>query len=532
MYRQNQKAFTLVELIVVITILAILWTIAFISLQWYSRDARDSVRVSDLSNIEKQLELYLVKWTKLPIPDDELELQSSWVTIWYQWTIWLESLNKIWVHGWWKDPLDDTYYTYRINANKTAYQVMWYLENETPISFYSSLLIGEGLGVRLTNAADLTKRYPKLYWKTLWVLVDQVTNKPLDKIETGTVELRTYTVNIVDMYLSTDKKQSWTWTMTMYWTMENLARNQNFTVPLKCPDWFIEVPWNRDIWQPSFCVAKYEMSFAWLQQLDNNWDWNAYSYLDNDAINVIHTWVLVSAQWNSPIAEITQPQAIAECEAMWEWYHLITNNEWMTIARNIEQQWQNWSSWNVWEWYIFNGISEESTMWCDWNSASNLPIASQWWTVTWHDICDLKNKLILSNWQEIWDFSWNVWEHVNGANTLDWTNYNTMNANVCWINWAADWDWYSYTSWWLDTEPQCEFVNGYTYDSIWPSTTWLNTDNGIWRILSYRVNNSTINRVFLRGGTASDPSLTGVFALRVSRTLSDWTRDTGFRCSK
>jgi len=30
------KAFTLVELIVLITILGILWTIAFISLQWYS----------------------------------------------------------------------------------------------------------------------------------------------------------------------------------------------------------------------------------------------------------------------------------------------------------------------------------------------------------------------------------------------------------------------------------------------------------------------------------------------------------------
>lgn len=37
---KNIKAFTLVELIVVITILAILWTIAFISLQWYTRDAR------------------------------------------------------------------------------------------------------------------------------------------------------------------------------------------------------------------------------------------------------------------------------------------------------------------------------------------------------------------------------------------------------------------------------------------------------------------------------------------------------------
>jgi prepilin-type N-terminal cleavage/methylation domain-containing protein len=54
----NKQAFTLVELIVVITILAILWTIAFISLQWYSSQARDSKRLSDVQNIKKSLELF------------------------------------------------------------------------------------------------------------------------------------------------------------------------------------------------------------------------------------------------------------------------------------------------------------------------------------------------------------------------------------------------------------------------------------------------------------------------------------------
>ena len=55
----HKKGFTLVELIVVITILAILWTIAFISLQWYAKDARDSVRIQDVANIKKSLELLL-----------------------------------------------------------------------------------------------------------------------------------------------------------------------------------------------------------------------------------------------------------------------------------------------------------------------------------------------------------------------------------------------------------------------------------------------------------------------------------------
>ena len=52
MKSQNKQAFTLVELIVVITIIAILWTIAFISLQWYSKSSRDSKRISDIQNIK------------------------------------------------------------------------------------------------------------------------------------------------------------------------------------------------------------------------------------------------------------------------------------------------------------------------------------------------------------------------------------------------------------------------------------------------------------------------------------------------
>jgi prepilin-type N-terminal cleavage/methylation domain-containing protein len=55
--RNTRSAFTLVELIVVITILAILGTIAFISLQGYSADARNSKRTEDLNSIVKSIEI-------------------------------------------------------------------------------------------------------------------------------------------------------------------------------------------------------------------------------------------------------------------------------------------------------------------------------------------------------------------------------------------------------------------------------------------------------------------------------------------
>ncbi|MDD3144850.1 MAG: type II secretion system protein [Candidatus Gracilibacteria bacterium] len=55
MKKIKNLAFTLVELIVVITILAILGTIAFISLQGYTSESRDSKRLSDITNILKKI---------------------------------------------------------------------------------------------------------------------------------------------------------------------------------------------------------------------------------------------------------------------------------------------------------------------------------------------------------------------------------------------------------------------------------------------------------------------------------------------
>ena len=52
----SKKAFTLVELIVVITILAILGTIAFISLQGYSQEASNSKVVSDIRTLISAIE--------------------------------------------------------------------------------------------------------------------------------------------------------------------------------------------------------------------------------------------------------------------------------------------------------------------------------------------------------------------------------------------------------------------------------------------------------------------------------------------
>ena len=83
---QKIKAFTLVELIVTITILSILSTIAFISMQSYSESARDPVRLTDISNINSWLELFNIDSWKYPRPTLWINITYTWSIAWVQWT--------------------------------------------------------------------------------------------------------------------------------------------------------------------------------------------------------------------------------------------------------------------------------------------------------------------------------------------------------------------------------------------------------------------------------------------------------------
>jgi prepilin-type N-terminal cleavage/methylation domain-containing protein len=56
--RTQQKGFTLIELLVVIAIIGVLSSVVLASLNTARAKARDAVRVSDLRNIQKALELY------------------------------------------------------------------------------------------------------------------------------------------------------------------------------------------------------------------------------------------------------------------------------------------------------------------------------------------------------------------------------------------------------------------------------------------------------------------------------------------
>ena len=147
--KKQKQWFTLVELIVVITILSILWLIAFISLQWYSKSARDSARISDMSRIKSSLELFMVEAGKYPEPTDAVAVTYSGTTeAWNQGAFGentfrvVERLDKKPV-----DPTTDKEYTYSVTNSRKEYQLGWILET-TDFAYHplpNPPLSGEGI---------------------------------------------------------------------------------------------------------------------------------------------------------------------------------------------------------------------------------------------------------------------------------------------------------------------------------------------------------------------------------------------------
>ena len=126
---KKQEAFTLVELIVAIAILAILWTISFISLQGYSQQARDSTRISDVSTMKSALELFQLDAGKYPTPTNSVAITYSGATVWNQGTfgdtvkVNLSKLDRIPV-----DPVTNRQYSYSVLATSNQYQLAGALE--------------------------------------------------------------------------------------------------------------------------------------------------------------------------------------------------------------------------------------------------------------------------------------------------------------------------------------------------------------------------------------------------------------------
>lgn len=268
------KWFTLVELIIVITILAILTTVWFVSFQSYIKNTRDSNRVTTLKNLDTWLNLSYTKTQKYPNPDDYISILSSWSLIWYQWyawdiVSWIILMNKTPV-----DSLDWKKITYSINSYQNAYQLLTFLENRENITLKSKSIIKQ------TYSSTLNARYPKIIWNDLWILLWATwsyLNTPIQELKSASftwIDVKTYTWtlwwNNIWILKAVFSKESYTisWTWQKLSILDSSYRNKVSTLMSSCSNW-----WTQD-WTINF-----DDGASWV----NVWDfWNKVCEWNND----------------------------------------------------------------------------------------------------------------------------------------------------------------------------------------------------------------------------------------------------------
>ena len=257
-----------------------------------------------------------------------------------------------------------------------------------------------------------------------------------------------------------------------------------------CPANWILVPGNAAYSTSDFCVMKYE------------------------AKNV--GGVATSQADETPWASITQTDAITECASLGEGYHLITNAEWMTIARNIEQQTANWANGVIGSTVAAGGGLKRGNVGGTTDSVGYDGDNPEYGTGR-----NTTAKLVLSNEATIWDLSGNVWEWTD--DTITCNNSECTTEEMPYGSTPAS-GWIEFTA-----------INTYgllSYDDIRPSHSNWNANYGVGKLYTDNNTASLSGNIhaFLRGGAWGNVADAGVFVLALYSAPSYSSSSIGFRC--
>lgn len=108
----NKKGFTLVELLVVISIMGILASVAIVNVSSARVKARDDKRKIDIDTVAQSLELYYSQYKKYPCSTCMTFTSTNWTT--------LKLLLSGYISTW---PTDPPKYVYTVNSTAKKYVV-------------------------------------------------------------------------------------------------------------------------------------------------------------------------------------------------------------------------------------------------------------------------------------------------------------------------------------------------------------------------------------------------------------------------
>ncbi|MFK7779890.1 MAG: two-component regulator propeller domain-containing protein [Candidatus Gracilibacteria bacterium] len=136
----NNKAFTLIELIVSLIILVIIGGVGFFSFLSYLSTARDLSRVMEFKNIESSMSSFVLKTGFYPTPTDPVEIFYSGGLVWTQGTYTNETSNTIGYSTDITDPLTKDLYTYSVKNSGREFSLAGVLEKSQDIALNTGFM--------------------------------------------------------------------------------------------------------------------------------------------------------------------------------------------------------------------------------------------------------------------------------------------------------------------------------------------------------------------------------------------------------
>lgn len=213
--KNNINAFTLVELIVVVTIIAVLSSVGFVAYTWYIDGVRDANRITQLSDLQDWMQLYTVT-SRLPLPDNSINITANGETYAYQWSLSEDIVSLIGYQEWGKDIENDIYPVYMLWENRRDFQLMTFLSEPDQIGLIPQTY---------AEISDFSILFPKTIWSPLGILIDIPTKQPLHFLSPISLAWEYDVVN--DTRQVRAYKDSNTFIDSIDWLLSTLIPNQS-----------------------------------------------------------------------------------------------------------------------------------------------------------------------------------------------------------------------------------------------------------------------------------------------------------------
>ena len=233
---------------------------------------------------------------------------------------------------------------------------------------------------------------------------------------------------------------------------------------------------------------------------------------------------IVSSASGYPLVDINQTDSQLACTSIGG--HLITNEEWMTIARNIEIVSSNWSSSIVGTGYIYSGHNDgtpNAALAADTNDSNGYYLTGQ-------IIGDNQRRtLTLTNGQVIWDLVGNVYDWTDRTTSDFYLDCNKLIGSD--FGYCDEWEGgYEYSGSFENYSDAFDYVDfsKIGYKELFLLNSDYNKDNGLGYVGFFM--DSGASYAFLRGGYWNNATYAGVLYLIAYASPSSASYDFGFRC--